>query len=701
MRAIRFRVENYRNIDDSGWIALEKVTAFVGRNESGKTSLLKALHKFMPATTEEYDAQREFPRDRYTRDYVANGAKGSDWPVCSVEFEIAGEVRNTIDGLLDDCVQPPTSVTVTRFYDGSMRYTYTPEVTDTPLRSAPLLEALDSFASKARRLRATEVATKEEISELRKELLQFANHRRDQLKRIEDLRSDVGVEMLNELRSEVDEKSSAETANAAEALQNVIDPILDEAPRPPSIQRINNVIREALPVFIYFENYGILDSAIWLPRFIDDLDRDSSNPRVRTINAMFAHVGLDAREIARLGEGEARSVREEGTEPTPEQITADQRRVEIRAIKLNSASNDISKRFSDWWRQRRHKIRYHADGDYFRIWIADDRRPDVEIELESRSKGFQWFFSFYLVFIVESDEGHRDAILLLDEPGLHLHPTAQQELISFFEKLSETNQIAYTTHCPFLIDGQHLHRVRPVTEDSTGHSRITAETWPSDRETIFPLQAAAGYAMIRGLFRHRKNVLVEGMSDFYYLHALSHRCERSGRKGLPDDIYITPCGGTKLVGHFASLFLGHEVRPVILLDGDDAARVRRNALVKELYVDHGSMIVMLDEVLEQSGEEVEIEDVLGEDLILPSLAEVLGHEFELSDDDSEAGGLPSQVKSAAKRRKVELPQGWKASVALHVVSSWAEGAIVLSDTVLDKAGSVFSALRVGFDGESR
>ena len=472
-------------------------------------------------------------------------------------------------------------------------------------------------------------------------------------------------------------------------------------PRGPHRYNVNNVIREALPVFIYFENYGILDSAIWLPRFIDDLDRDSSNPRVRTINAMFAHVGLDAREIARLGEGEARSVREEGTEPTPEQITADQRRVEIRAIKLNSASNDISKRFSDWWRQRRHKIRYHADGDYFRIWIADDRRPDVEIELESRSKGFQWFFSFYLVFIVESDEGHRDAILLLDEPGLHLHPTAQQELISFFEKLSETNQIAYTTHSPFLIDGQHLHRVRPVTEDSTGHSRITAETWPSDRETIFPLQAAAGYAMIRGLFRHRKNVLVEGMSDFYYLHALSHRCERSGRKGLPDDIYITPCGGTKPVGHFASLFLGHEVRPVILLDGDDAARVRRNALVKELYVDHGSMIVMLDEVLEQSGEEVEIEDVLGEDLILPSLAEVLGHEFELSDDDSEAGGLPSQVKSAAKRRKVELPQGWKASVALHVVSSWAEGAIVLSDTVLDKAGSVFSALRVGFDGESR
>ena len=180
--------------------------------------------------------------------------------------------------------------------------------------------------------------------------------------------------------------------------------------------------------------------------------------------------------------------------------------------------------------------------------MADDLRPDVEIELESRSKGFQWFFSFYLVFLVESEDGHKDAILLLDEPGLHLHPTAQQELISFFEKLSETNQLAYTTHSPFLIDGEHLHRVRPVTEDDTGHSRITAEEWPKDRETIFPLQAAAGYAMIRGLFQHRKNVLVEGMSDFYYLHALSHQCAMTGRPSLSDDAYITPCGGTKLCG---------------------------------------------------------------------------------------------------------------------------------------------------------
>src|SRR5438132_98444 len=42
-------------------------------------------------------------------------------------------------------------------------------------------------------------------------------------------------------------------------------------------------------------------------------------------------------------------------------------------------------------------------------------------------------------------------------------------------------------------------------------------------------------------------------------------CFRSAarRKTLPDDISITPCGGTKNLGYLASLFLGHRVRPEI------------------------------------------------------------------------------------------------------------------------------------------
>ena len=493
--------------------------------------------------------------------------------------------------------------------------------------------------------------------------------------------------------------SNPQTADIVEALQQVVEPILGVARKGPVIDQINEKIKHNLPVLIYFENYGILDSAIWLPRFLEDLNRDPNDSRVRTINAMFKYVGLDPREITALGDREVRRMREQGYPPTPEQVAADQQRKDKRSILLSSASIDISGKFSEWWSQRRHKIRYQADGDYFRIWIADDRRPDVEIELEARSKGFQWFFSFYLVFLVESEGGHKDTILLLDEPGLHLHPTAQQELIAFFEKLSETNQLAYTTHSPFLIDGEHLHRIRPVTEDDTGHSRITAETWPEDRETIFPLQAAAGYAMIGGLFQHRKNVLVEGITDFYYLQALSQQCAKSGRPSLPDDIYIMFCGGTKNVGWIAPLFLSEKVRPLVLLDGDEAGRARRNALMKELYADHNSGILMLDDVLKRPGQEVEIEDILGEALIMPGLEAVLGKALQFDQEDRSAGSLPSQIKAAAKRQTLDLPEGWKASVALHLVASWAEKGTTLADEVLDNAALLFSTLNERFEKE--
>ena len=699
MKAVEFRVQNFRNIDDSGWISLDNVTAFVGRNESGKTSLLKALHKFNPGIEEPYNAQREFPRDRYTRDYVANGSAGGDWPACSVRFRITDPLRTHIDELLDDDYDPPDTVMLTRYYDGSLAFEYYPEIGGRQVSAGPVVTGLETFASSARRLDLPDEEP-EQYDARRADLANWSTHWRDRLKEIDDLRGDEGVELLNALREETEEKSDPTTADMVEALLECVDPVLDEAQREPVVNEINHLVEGNLPVLIYFETYGILDGAIWLPRLLQDLNEDQHNPRVRTINAMFRHVGLDPEEVAELGDHETTQMKIQGQQPTPEQIAADQQSIDDRAIKLNSASLDISNRFSDWWSQRRHKIRYHADGNYFRVWIADDLRPDVEIELEARSKGFQWFFSFYLVFLVESEDGHKDAILLLDEPGLHLHPTAQQELIAFFEKLSETNQLAYTTHSPFLIDGEHLHRVRPVTEDETGHSRITAEEWPKDRETIFPLQAAAGYAIIRGLFQHRKNVLVEGMSDYYYLQALSHQCARSGRTSLPDDVYITPCGGTKYVGTMASLFLGHEVRPIVLLDGDDAGRVRRDALMKQLYVGYKSDVLMLDDVLKRPGQEVEIEDILGEEIFLAGFNRAFGNDVPLVLDpaDRSVGSLPSQIKAAASRQSIELPVWWKASIALQLVSSWAENATTLGDEVLDAAVLLFAEINKRFDG---
>jgi predicted ATP-dependent endonuclease of OLD family len=683
LRPQRFRVTSYRNIEDSGWIAFDKVTAFVGRNEAGKTALLKALHKFNPASPEPYQAQREFPRDRFTKDYK----NGADWPVCSVEFIFSDELKSELEGQLPQV--PLEKVMCTRYYDGSLEIAFSPKVEDSPLSPSSLVGALNKFAQAARRLATPPDQDDAEVQQLRTSASEWAIHKVDNHSQSSDLRGEH--QALIALRDEANQWTRPYFADEVEALQTTVQALADEASLPSPLERLTDAVKNAMPVFIYFEDYGSLDSAVYLPRFLSDLSASPSDPKVRTINAMFKHVGLDATGIENLGVEEAAQAKRNGEPVTDEMIARDQEKKELRAVQLNSASLDITERFSRWFRQRRHQVRYHADGDYFRIWIADDRRPGVEIELESRSKGFQWFFSFYLVFLVESEEGHKDAILLLDEPGLHLHPTAQQDLISFFEVLAEDNLLLYTTHSPFLIDGEHIQRIRPVTEDGAGHSRVSNEGWPKDRETIFPLQAAAGYAMVRGLFRHKLNVLVEGMSDYLYLHTLNLLCRAAGRTALPEEIYITPCGGTKLVGQLAALFLGQEVRPLVLLDGDEAGRVRRTALLKELYAGKEEAVLLLSDVLQL--DECEIEDVIGEQHILPFVADTIGKRIALNKEDRAKGSLPKQLASASARYDHPLPDGWKADVARRLATTWSiTNPDSLPIEVLERAENLFEAI---------
>ena len=146
--------------------------------------------------------------------------------------------------------------------------------------------------------------------------------------------------------------------------------------------------------------------------------------------------------------------------------------------------------------------------------------------------------------------------------------------MSFFEKLSENNPLVYTTHSPFLIDGERIHRIRPVTEDDTGIPGSVSRAGRKTEKRSFPC-SAAGYAMVKGLFPAQKNVLVEGLTDYLYLHSLNLHCHALRRQGLPEDIYITPCGGTKHVGHIGVAVLGQKVRVVVLLDSDDEGEYGR------------------------------------------------------------------------------------------------------------------------------
>lgn len=62
------------------------LTAFVGKNESGKSAIFRGLSKLNPSDGEKYYGLKEFPRKRYTVDF-----KRLDWPVSSAEFKLSND----------------------------------------------------------------------------------------------------------------------------------------------------------------------------------------------------------------------------------------------------------------------------------------------------------------------------------------------------------------------------------------------------------------------------------------------------------------------------------------------------------------------------------------------------------------------------------------------------------------------------------
>ena len=115
---------------------------------------------------------------------------------------------------------------------------------------------------------------------------------------LQDLRGEEGVELLSHVRKEANEHAQPSSADLVEVLLGQVEELRGRANTKTVLEQLNEAIEDELPVFIYFENYGILDSAVYLPRFLEDLTTDPEAPRIRTIDAMFKHVQLTAAEVA-------------------------------------------------------------------------------------------------------------------------------------------------------------------------------------------------------------------------------------------------------------------------------------------------------------------------------------------------------------------------------------------------------------------
>lgn len=135
---------------------------------------------------------------------------------------------------------------------------------------------------------------------------------------------------------------------------------------------------------------------------------------------------------------------------------------------LEEAGRLISEQLRRVWTQEPSlEVKLNVNGHSLYIDFSD--RTTVFDTPESRSLGFRWFLSFYIHILSQTYEGQaNEYIFLIDEPGIHLHPAGQRDLVGVLEDLAMKNQIIYTTHSPFMINREHPERVSLVIKDSNG-----------------------------------------------------------------------------------------------------------------------------------------------------------------------------------------------------------------------------------------
>ena len=195
----------------------------------------------------------------------------------------------------------------------------------------------------------------------------------------------------------------------------------------------------------------------------------------------------------------------------------------------------------------------------------------VEIELDQRSEGFQWLVSFYIVFFAEAADKHSNAVLLLDEPGLHLHGLKQRDFRETISLLANRNQTIYTTHSPFLVGPDELDMVRVVdmTDRNVG-TRVHGNLSTGDPAALLPLQEALGYDLAQSLFAQTRNLVLEGLTDYWYVEAVAQLLRASGDAHLEERIALVFANSAGKVVYYATILHAHKLKVAALLDSDAA-----------------------------------------------------------------------------------------------------------------------------------
>jgi hypothetical protein len=605
MRLNVVRVQNYRSIRDSGEFDVEELkTILVGPNEAGKSVLLRAIQQInAPPEIGGFVPLRDYPRALYN-DITTGKIDPAKTPVVTATFTLAPDDTQVIDDSLAGCQYRFTRYLDNHYSDGLVNAAPVPTLSDvesklkalaahvdgrfpTPVDGSTSVKPSGSLTEALGGLVATSRLTAEACAGIRKWL--------STVRDLVDQNDYIQTRRLLEL-----EQASQTEEKQAHALK---------------------ILYERRPIFVLFNNYFRVHPLIHLEHLATRIENNLlDNSRYDYGNScLLKLLGFSARELSDLGKPR---------EPSQDDLKAFETyrsQLDKRSYQLNAASIHLTTEIKRVWNPDKAKaeadrLQIRADGQYLRVVVEDDL--GVEIELDQRSEGFQWLVSFFIVFFSETAGKHANAILLLDEPGLSLHALKQREFRETISRLGATNQTLYTTHSPFLVGPDELDIVRVVelTERDVGtkvHTPITS----SDPTALLPLQEALGYELAQSLFAQQRNLVLEGLTDYWYLEACAALLADASGPKLNDQIALLPAGSAGKVVYFATILHAHDLKVAALLDTDAAAdqAARQDTLVGTLG---NKRVLRTKDYYKGAVTEPQIEDLLSNTLLRLAKAEL-------------------------------------------------------------------------------
>jgi len=536
MKLKKFRIKNYKSIKDSDycWLASD-LTTLAGKNESGKTAILEAL--------------RDFDTDVKKLPDEALPLDESGKPVIEMCFDVEKEILDEASQEIGIAIENDTceliakkGLTILKLYDGSYKL------------GKDIFDALNKQIDETNQQHIKKIQSI--IGELRK-IKQLKDIVKPKLTGTTEAIQQAVTQYINQVNAQLPSVPAKEAeehkinAKIAE-LSTENNSLQKESPADKFLAEIV----QYTPNFIFFSDFSDI-----LPFEIPLLEA-KNNETVQDF-AKVANIDLD------------RIIQ------TPDK----QKRRNL----LRNHSAVISGDFRDYWGQDKLRLIAETDADNLLLGVEEEGKTQV-FKVGQRSKGLQWFLSFYLRLNARQEGTN---IILIDEPGLYLHAKAQQDVLKVLEKISENVQVIFTTHSPYLIDTNRLDRVRLLLKDKRTGTRVENKIHKdADSDTLTPIITAIGLDLTHDFsIAGKHNVLLEGPSDYYYLQALREYMP----KCLDNTLSLIPCMGATKIPHLASLLIGWDLPFVAVLDNDNGGKQIKKKLSTKLRIANTSIIYLSEE----------------------------------------------------------------------------------------------------------